>query len=115
MFAIVTAVFAVLAFRKQSREVSDQAKMLEVQSDQLGEDRTVNAEQIRVLKLQAEELRRHPSRREPEFRARTQRTARIEDAAIWDPPTSGRKGNADRSPVSDSRPLNGHLSACRRM
>jgi cbb3-type cytochrome oxidase subunit 3 len=34
VFAIVTAVFAFLAFRKQSREVSDQAKMLKVQSDQ---------------------------------------------------------------------------------
>jgi hypothetical protein len=31
-FAIVTAVFAILAFRKQSREVSDQAEMLQVQS-----------------------------------------------------------------------------------
>jgi hypothetical protein len=34
-FAIVTAVFAILAFRKQSREVSDQAEMLQVQSSRL--------------------------------------------------------------------------------
>jgi hypothetical protein len=197
VLAIVTAVFAFLAFRKQSREVSDQAKMLEVQSDQLGEDRTVNAEQIRVLKLQAEELReslderkheaedrrraqasrvfiweergmnrpanvppfpgvtahvanssdqpvydaelvwrrgadlygspnpqplptimpvhRHPSRREPEFRARTPADSPDRRRCHLGPPTPGRKGNADRSPVSDSRPLNGYLSACRRM
>lgn len=34
-FAIVTAVLAGLAFRKQSREVKDQADLLKVQSDQL--------------------------------------------------------------------------------
>jgi hypothetical protein len=34
--AIVTAVFAILAFRKQSKEVSDQAEMLQLQSSRLG-------------------------------------------------------------------------------
>ncbi len=48
VFAIVTAVFVILAFREQSKEVSDQASMLEVQSEQLAEQRKVNAEQIRV-------------------------------------------------------------------
>ncbi len=57
VFAILTAAFAMLAFRKQSKEVSDQASMLEVQSGQLAEQRKVNAEQIRVLGLQAAELR----------------------------------------------------------
>jgi hypothetical protein len=56
VFAIVTAVFAILAFRKQSKEVSDQASMLEIQSLQLAEQQKVNAEQIRVLTLQATEL-----------------------------------------------------------
>jgi len=56
VFAIVTAVFAILAFRKQSREVSDQASMLKVQSGQLAEQRKINAEQIGVLALQAAEL-----------------------------------------------------------
>lgn len=37
--AIVTAVFAIRAFRKQSKEVSDQAEMLRVQSEQLAEQR----------------------------------------------------------------------------
>ena len=62
-FAIVTGIFAILAFRKQAKEVSDQAKMLEVQSKQLevqsrqfNEGRKVDAEQIRVLKLQAKDL-----------------------------------------------------------
>ena len=49
VFAIVTAVFAILAFRKQPQEVTDQAKMLEVQSGQLSEQRKINAEQIGVL------------------------------------------------------------------
>jgi hypothetical protein len=55
-FAIVTAVYARRAFLKQSKEVSDQASMLKVQSEQLAEQRNVNAEQIRVLALQAAEL-----------------------------------------------------------
>jgi hypothetical protein len=55
--AIFTAVFAVLAFKKQSKEVSDQAEMLRLTSDQLAEQRTINAEQTRVLQLQARELR----------------------------------------------------------
>lgn len=56
VFAILTAGFAILAFRKQSKEVSDQAKMLKLQSEQFSEQRKVNAEQIRVLTLQAAEL-----------------------------------------------------------
>jgi cbb3-type cytochrome oxidase subunit 3 len=57
VFAIVAAAFAILAFRKQYKEVSDQASMLRVQSEQLAEQRKVNAGQIRVLALQATELR----------------------------------------------------------
>jgi hypothetical protein len=57
VFAIVTGIYAVRAFRKQSQEVSDQAEMLRIQSEQLAEQRKVNAEQIRVLALQAAELR----------------------------------------------------------
>jgi hypothetical protein len=56
IFAILTAVYAIRAFRKQSQEVSHQAEMLKVQSEQLAEQRKVNAEQIRVLVLQAVEL-----------------------------------------------------------
>jgi hypothetical protein len=56
-FAIVTGIYAVRAFRKQSQEVSDQASMLQIQSEQLAEQRKVNEEQITVLALQAAELR----------------------------------------------------------
>jgi hypothetical protein len=49
VFAIVTAVYAIRAFRKQSQEVSDQASMLKVQSDQLEEQRRLNAEQLQRL------------------------------------------------------------------
>ena len=48
--AIVTAVYAIRAFRGQ-------AEMLKLQSEQLEEQRKINAEQTRVLALQAEELR----------------------------------------------------------
>ena len=57
VFAILTTIYAVRAFRKQSQEVSHQASMLKVQSEQLAEQRKVNAEQIRVLALQAADLR----------------------------------------------------------
>jgi hypothetical protein len=57
VFAIVTAWYARKAFRKQSQEVHDQAKMLRVQSEQLDEQRKINVEQTRVLELQAQELR----------------------------------------------------------
>ena len=57
VFAIVTAWYARRAFLKQSQEVRDQAAMLEVQSEQLAEQRRVNAEEIGVLALQAAELR----------------------------------------------------------
>lgn len=56
-FAIVTAFYAVRAFRKQSQEVSDQAEMLRVQSEQLTEQRKINERQTEVLALQAAELR----------------------------------------------------------
>jgi len=55
-FAIVTAAFAILAFSKQSSEVEDQASMLQVQQQQLKEQRMINAKQIEVLELQATEL-----------------------------------------------------------
>jgi cell division protein FtsL len=56
-FAIVTAVLAGLAFRKQSREVSDQAKMLDLQRRQLAEQEKTSAKQAEILELQATELR----------------------------------------------------------
>jgi hypothetical protein len=62
-FAIITAVYAVRAFRKQSQEVHDQAAMLSIQSDQLAEQRKINAEQTRVLALQASELTQSLSQR----------------------------------------------------
>jgi hypothetical protein len=56
LFAIVTAYYARKAFLKQSREIRDQAEMLRAQSEQLEEHRKINAEQTRVLELQAAEL-----------------------------------------------------------
>ena len=40
--AIITAIYAIKAFGKQSEEVADQAAMLNVQSDQLNDQRTIN-------------------------------------------------------------------------
>ena len=64
LFAIITAVFAFLAFRKQSKEVKDQADMLRVQSErlevyrkQVDEQRRTSTEQMKVLGLQAAEIR----------------------------------------------------------
>ena len=57
VFAIVTAVLAYRAFRKQSQEVRDQAKLLKVQSEQLDEQRKINV-------IQAEDLRESLKERE---------------------------------------------------
>lgn len=75
VFAIVTAWYARRAFLKQSQEVSDQASMLKLQSEQLDEQRKVNAEQIRVLELQAAELRESLDERKREAAERRQAQA----------------------------------------
>jgi hypothetical protein len=55
LFAIVTAIYAVRDFRKQSKEVSHQAEMLEVQSGQLEEQRKINALQEKDLQASLKE------------------------------------------------------------
>jgi uncharacterized membrane-anchored protein YhcB (DUF1043 family) len=61
--AIITAVFAILAFRKQSdelvvvqRQASDSSEQLKLQRSQMTDQQAVNEEQVKVLKLQAQEL-----------------------------------------------------------
>lgn len=73
-FAIVTAALAGLAFRKQSREVSDQAAMLELQRRQLAEQEKTSAKQAEVLELQGRELRESidERKREAEDKSRAQ-------------------------------------------
>lgn len=72
--AIVTAVYAIRAFREQSKEVRDQAEMIRIQSDQLAEQRRINEKQTEVLELQAAELREsiEDRKRETEQRRRAQ-------------------------------------------
>jgi hypothetical protein len=76
-FAIVTAILAYMAFRKQSKEVRDQAEMLKVQADRLAEERKVSTEQIRVLGLQAEELRQAAAARDREAHERRRAQAEL--------------------------------------
>lgn len=57
VLALATAVLAFLAWRKQSKEVSDQAEMLDLQRRQLAEQERTSAKQAEVLELQAAELR----------------------------------------------------------
>jgi Sec-independent protein translocase protein TatA len=71
--AIVTAIYAIRAFR-------DQVEMLRIQSEQLTEQRTINAEQARVLALQAEEL--HASLEERKQEAQLRRRAQAERVII---------------------------------
>lgn len=70
VFAFITAVLAFLAWRKQSREVSDQASMLKVQSDRLDEQRKINQKQTEVLELQARELNESLAERKREAERR---------------------------------------------
>jgi outer membrane murein-binding lipoprotein Lpp len=81
VFAIVTAVLAGLAFRKQAREVSDQAEMLNLQRRQLEDQREATAEQGEVLKLQAEDLRE--SLKERKRQAEAERRAQAAMVAAW--------------------------------
>jgi hypothetical protein len=71
VFAILTGIYAIRAFRKQSKETSDQAKMLKVQSDrlevyrtQVDEQREINDTRGKVLELQAREIRASLEQRE---------------------------------------------------
>ena len=90
VFAFTTAILALLAWRKQSREVSDQAEMLRVQSEQLAEYRNVNAEQIRVLGLQAEEFREA---------AQERRRAQAVQVYLWQDGQTARVRNASQQPI----------------
>jgi hypothetical protein len=80
LFAILTAILAYLAFRKQSREVraieqqvtdqqevtKQQGELIQIQSEQLAEQRKLNEEQITIFGLQAEELRESLNERKRE-------------------------------------------------
>jgi hypothetical protein len=74
VFAIVTAVFAFLAFRKQS-------DLLGIQRDQFTDQRQVNEEQARVLKLQATELEASLDQRKRD--AESHRRAQANSVAAW--------------------------------
>jgi len=58
VFAMATAYYARKAFRSQSKEVGDQATMLKVQSDQLEEQRKINALQAKDLEASLKERER---------------------------------------------------------
>jgi hypothetical protein len=77
VLAMATAGLAFAAWRKQSREVSDQAKMLNVQSEQLEELRKANAKQAEVLELQATELRKSLEERVRAARRRVRAQAQL--------------------------------------
>jgi hypothetical protein len=80
-FAIITAVLAGLAFRKQAREVSDQAAMLELQRQQLSDQQAASAKQAEVLELQAKELRK--SLEERLHAAEEKRRAQAAQVTTW--------------------------------
>lgn len=94
-FAIVTALFAFLAFREQSKELgvlqrqaNHQADMLRIQSDQLDaqhiqfqEQRKVNEKQTGVLELQARELEASLAQRQDD--AESQRRVQANRVAAW--------------------------------
>jgi hypothetical protein len=92
--AAFTAVFAYLAFRKQSEEVKEQSEMLRVQSgqldaqrDQLYEQQKINVKQTGVLELQARELRESLDARKRE--AAERRRAQASKVFIWEERTLG--------------------------
>lgn len=110
-FAIVTAGLAFLAWRKQSREVSDQAEMLGLQRRQLEAQREDSARQAGVLELQAADLRE--SLKERERDAQERREGQAASVAAWfaegqplawgDDPWGATARNASALPVYDIR------------
>ena len=96
--AIVTAIYAIRAFRAQSKEVSDQANMLKVQSQQLEEQRKINAEQTTVLRLQAKELGESLAERKQEAQLRMR--AQAERVFISQENTTAVKPEEDDEPVA---------------
>jgi hypothetical protein len=111
--AIVTAAYAIRAFRAQSHEISDQGEMLKIQSGQLAEQRKINTEQMTVLGLQAEELRKSLEERDREadqrHRAQASRVFiwqqyREGNPALYDDPPDYIK-HLGPVPHGESRPL----------
>ena len=106
VFAIVTAWYARRAFLKQSQEVSDQTRMLEIQAGQLeqqrrqfNEQREVNEKQTKVLELQARELRKSLTEREREAARRVRAQAAL--VFLTEDRFAGRKaGPLDSKPPS---------------
>lgn len=93
VFAIITAVLAGLAFRKQAREVSDQAEMLNLQRRQLDAQRDDSAKQAGVLELQAADLRKSIEDRERAAQERhEEQAAGVAAWFAWAQPTSGSDG-----------------------
>jgi hypothetical protein len=122
-FAIVTGVFAFLAYRKQSQEVraierqvtdqqeltKQQAELLNVQSGQLDlqrkqfdEQRKVNEQQAKVLELQADELRGSLEERKRDAEERRNAQARQVSLALK-PVAEGPEGG----PVGEATVSNG--------
>lgn len=95
-FAVVAAVFAYLAFRKQSAEVAtlqqqakDQSEQLRLQRQQFEEQRSSNARQAEVLDLQAKDIRESLATLErDEAERRKAQAARI---LFWDERTTRRQ------------------------
>jgi hypothetical protein len=92
-FAVVAAVFAYLAFRKQSAEVTtlqhqarDQSEQLGLQRRQFEDQQKANARQAEVLDLQARELRESLTRLEREESER--RRAQAARVFFWDERTA---------------------------
>jgi hypothetical protein len=125
VFAIITVFLAYRAFRKQSQEVTEQASMLNVQSEQLAERRKINEKQIEVLELQADELRESLAERkreaERQYRGQASRVyiaqARNPTAPHGHPEPEGVApfvtvlvGNTSERPVYDAE-LRWHLGA----
>jgi membrane protein implicated in regulation of membrane protease activity len=113
IFAIVTALYAIRAFRKQSQEVSDQAEMLQVQSDrlevyrgQVDEQREMNAKYREALDLQASEIRASLDQRERA--GEEERRSQAAQVTAWFEQTPGKTWaghirNASDLPVFDVR------------
>lgn len=122
IFAILTTIYAVRAFRKQSQEVSDQASMLKVQSDrlevyrrQIDEQREINDTRGKVLQLQVEEISASLKQRVQEAEERRRKQAAKVTAwfSTGETPIGSFEGarvrNASDEPIFDVRVFFHHM------
>lgn len=88
ILALIAAIFALLAWKAQDRQINALQGQLDSQQQLADEQRKLNAEQLPVLRQQAQELQASLQQREHE--AQERREQHVNRVFIWTEPRSAR-------------------------